>query len=112
MLANLTTLRLSEVALFGFDDNSTATSKRSSSAKCKTYPGDALWPSAGVWDVFDLLLGGSLIKTVPIASPCYDDYGNYDEARCTWLTENWSNYSYFQFVISQFRHIRMTHAES
>lgn len=76
--------------------SSSSSSKRASAGTCKTYPGDALWPSTVVWDVFDLLLGGALIKTVPVASPCYEDYGNYDEAACEWLTANWSNDSYWQ----------------
>jgi hypothetical protein len=60
--------------LFGFDmdlysANALATEKRST--KCKTFPGDALWPIELIWDLFDILLGGALIKTVPIAAPCY-----------------------------------------
>lgn len=57
-----------------------------------------------MWEEFDLLLGqGSLIKTVPYGSPCYDDYGNYDEARCDWLTANWMNDSYAASVLHGFR---------
>lgn len=96
VIANLTALDLSNITLFGFPTDSSNNSERSTSATCKTYPGDQRWPSTPVWKVFDLLLGGALIKTVPVASPCYHDYDNYDEARCTWLTNNWDNDSYFQ----------------
>lgn len=99
VIANLTALDLSDISLFDFPAvNSATTRKRSSNATtiCKTYPGDALWPSTELWEEFDILLGGALIKTVPLASPCYHDYGNYDEARCDWLTANWSNDSYYQ----------------
>lgn len=96
VIANLTSLELSNITLFGFPSSSSNETKRSIPGSCKTYPGDFLWPSALVWQVFDLLLGGSLIKTIPVASPCYDNYGNYDEARCTWLANNWANDTYFQ----------------
>ncbi|KAL1845367.1 hypothetical protein VTK73DRAFT_619 [Phialemonium thermophilum] len=93
VLANLTDLQLSNISLFSFD-NGSAVAKRSLFSGCKTYPGDLLWPSQIVWDVFNLLLGGALIKTVPFASPCYQDFHNYDAAKCAYLTNNWSNYSY------------------
>ncbi|KUI67939.1 putative FAD-linked oxidoreductase YvdP [Cytospora mali] len=98
ILANLTSLELSNVSLFGFTDNSTSAASRRpfASGFCKTYPGDSLWPSDIVWDVFDLLLGGALIETKPLASPCYDDFGNYDGSQCAWLSVNWANDSYFQ----------------
>lgn len=60
------------------------------------FPGDPMWPSDIVWDVFDLLLGGALIKTKPLASPCYTDFGDYDAEQCEWLTANWSNDSFWQ----------------
>jgi hypothetical protein len=96
ILANLTDLQLSNVSLFAFD--TTDLSKRGLRDGCKTYPGDLLWPSTVTWKVLDLLLGGALIKTIPYASPCYDDYGNYDAAKCDFLTSNWSNNSYLQYV--------------
>lgn len=98
VLANLTALHLSNISLFGFGDDSASTTNRRpiSSGTCKTYPGDALWPSDDLWDIFDFLLGGALIKTKPVASPCYDEFGNYNESQCAWLNSNWSNDSYFQ----------------
>ncbi|KAI8279329.1 FAD-linked oxidoreductase [Colletotrichum sp. SAR11_57] len=94
VLANLTTLELSNISLFGFDD-ATSVNKRSLFGRCKTYPGDILYPNSLIWGVFDLLLGGALTKTIPEASVCYDDFGNYDEAKCAFLTTNWVNGSYY-----------------
>lgn len=99
VLANLTSLQLSNVSLFSFDTNMAAKRNRSSSG-CKTYPGDLLWPTSLVWDVFDLVLGGALIKTKPFASSCYDDFGNYNAAQCATVTNNWSNDSYLSYVLA------------
>lgn len=98
ILANLTALHLSNISLFGFADDSTSTASRRSlaSGTCKTYPGDTLWPTDDLWDIFDFLLGGALIETKPVASPCYDEFGNYNASQCAWLKSNWSNDSYFQ----------------
>lgn len=64
-----------------FESDSTVSRNFSS---CKTYPGDALWPSATFWDVLDTLLNNSLIPTVPISSPCYDSkWGSKDAAKCS-----------------------------
>ena len=72
VIANLTSLDLSNIDLFSFEDSPSATvvrRKRTAIAKqkCKTYPGDILWPSTFVWKLFDILLGGALIKTIPYA---------------------------------------------
>lgn len=100
VLANLTNLQLSNISLFSFDANDTSSkARRSLFGSCKTYPGDLLWPSTLLWDVFDLLLGGALIQTKPFASPCYDDFGNYNAAQCATVTNNWSNDSYLSYVL-------------
>ncbi|CAK7230585.1 hypothetical protein SCUCBS95973_007625 [Sporothrix curviconia] len=98
VLANLTALNLSSIDMFAFDDASAA-SKRSNkckrSSQCKVVPGDLLYPISLVWDIFGLLLGpGALIKTVPLASPCYTNWGNENAATCAFLDSNWSNDSY------------------
>ncbi|KAI8293636.1 FAD-linked oxidoreductase ZEB1 [Colletotrichum sp. SAR11_240] len=94
VLTNLTDLSLSNVSLFDFDTTSTG-EKRSGSArtfnKCKTYPGDLLWPSKPIWSVFNLLSGFAVSETVPIGASCYDDFGNYDAARCEYITNEWTN---------------------
>ena len=81
-------------SLFDFGDaNSTSAirSRRAQSAqRCKTMPGDALYPNKPVWSVFDMLSGGALETIVPIGSPCYPDsaYNNYDAERCEYLVKN------------------------
>ncbi|PSN64799.1 FAD binding domain-containing protein [Corynespora cassiicola Philippines] len=82
-------------SLFEFEDTENSTlSERSRRARrslrCKTMPGDFLYPSKLVWGLFDLLLGGALEKIVPIGSVCYQDteYNNYDAERCAYITEH------------------------
>lgn len=82
-------------SLVEFEDSANSTlSMRTRRARralrCKTMPGDDLYPSKAEWDVFDKLLGGALEKIVPIASPCYKDseYDNYDAAKCATLVKN------------------------
>jgi hypothetical protein len=61
------------------------------SLRCKTSPGDLLWPSQLTWRVFDLLLGGALEEIIPIASPCYpnSEYKNYNAEQCAKITNEW-----------------------
>lgn len=81
-------------SLFDFGDANSTTALRSRHARyaqrCKTMPGDALYPNKLVWEVFDLLSGGALEPIVPIASPCYPNskYNNYDAERCAYLVKN------------------------
>jgi hypothetical protein len=88
VIANLTKLELSHIELFRFDDESTARVQKRA-AQCKTYPGDALYPSETVWKVFDILTGGGLIKTVPYGSACYKGE-HYDARKCQFLLDNWN----------------------
>lgn len=72
------------VALVGFENStdSTAAVLSRRSGICKTFPGDLNYPKPLVWSIFDTLLGGALIKTTPVAAPCYKSSGVYDEAKC------------------------------
>ncbi|KAJ5957683.1 FAD linked oxidase N-terminal [Penicillium viridicatum] len=74
--------------MFAFASNPT-TIKRSVHHGCKSMPGDFWWPVKPIWDVFNILLGGSLIKTVPLASYCYPDWPQYDAAKCASITGDW-----------------------
>jgi hypothetical protein len=85
-------------SLFEFADsaNSTASARvrrARRSLRCKTMPGDALYPSKSVWGLTNLLLGGALQPIVPIASPCYleSKYNNYDAQRCEFLVKNYNS---------------------
>ncbi|KAF4609837.1 hypothetical protein G7Y89_g15786 [Cudoniella acicularis] len=64
---------LSSLLAFGnaSDPNAAASSRKQSSTGCKVFPGDPEWPSDAIWTAFNSTLGGALIKTVPIAAPCY-----------------------------------------
>ncbi|XEU96104.1 hypothetical protein FSHL1_001389 [Fusarium sambucinum] len=61
--------------------------------KCKTFPGDSLWPSDSVWKLLNLITGGALIKTIPVGATCYNSIGVYDEARCNHIINQWSKSS-------------------
>ncbi|KAG7405878.1 FAD-linked oxidoreductase ZEB1 [Fusarium oxysporum f. sp. rapae] len=43
---------------------------------------DFLWLKEPVWELLNLITGGALVKTVPIAASCYDSLGVYNKARC------------------------------
>ncbi|KAJ4992083.1 FAD binding domain-containing protein [Stagonosporopsis vannaccii] len=59
---------------------------------CRTFPGDSEWPSNTTWSTFDALLGGALIPTIPIASPCYDSrWGQKDGEKCASILKNFTN---------------------
>jgi len=58
--------------------------------KCKVFPGDTNWPSPEVWRELNTTLNGALIKGVPASSVCYKATSNYDEAKCSALSGNWS----------------------
>ncbi|CAA9964908.1 FAD binding domain containing protein [Pyrenophora teres f. maculata] len=80
---------------FEFENASNSTlSERARRARralrCKTMPGDGLYPSNAAWDAFDALLGGALQKVIPIGSSCYKNsvYSNYDAAKCADLVKN------------------------
>lgn len=63
-----------------------------SDAPCKTYPGDADWPSEGQWQGFNATLEGALIKPTPIPAPCYAGQ-QYDALSCTRIQQQWVNSS-------------------
>lgn len=67
---------------------------------CKNVPGDAGWPTTAQWNQLNTTVGGRLIKTIPIGSPCYRktynvadykyDISTYDEASCQAnVVQNW-----------------------
>lgn len=55
---------------------------------CYCMPGDSCWPSDATWSELNSTVGGRLIATVPIGSPCHDP--NYDAAACEALQTNWT----------------------
>ncbi|RYP90243.1 hypothetical protein DL770_003612 [Monosporascus sp. CRB-9-2] len=59
---------------------------------CRCFPGDACWPSSAAWDSFNRTVGGKLIATVPIASPCHDAFPgvSFDAELCVQIQANWA----------------------
>ena len=92
VLANLTAHRLSGIELFRFGDSEAVSNRTKGIAagSCKVYPGDREWPSALTWDVFNLLTGGALIKTMPIGAVCYPNGGIYNAQKCADIITNWT----------------------
>ncbi|KAF2267965.1 FAD/FMN-containing isoamyl alcohol oxidase-like protein MreA [Lojkania enalia] len=50
-------------------------------AKCKTFPGDANWPSVERWAAFNTSLDGALVRGIPPAASCYEG-PYYDATKC------------------------------
>jgi len=94
VLANLTEHELTDVEFFAFED--TAEDRRRSGGpgsggpRCKVMPGDAEWPSPMTWTVANLLTGGALIPTTPLAAPCYAG-PHYNTTKCDEITARWSD---------------------
>jgi hypothetical protein len=68
-----------------------------STSSCKCGPTDACWPSEIVWGLLDIILGGRLIKTSPIASSCHTTTtvdktttSSYNAAQCLIRQTNWN----------------------
>ncbi|KAL4923634.1 putative isoamyl alcohol oxidase [Aspergillus undulatus] len=72
-------------------------STAASSADCHCLPGDACWPSADQWNALNSTVGGRLIATVPVGSPCHEP--SYDEAACVELQADW-NYPQTHYLSS------------
>ncbi|KID84875.1 6-hydroxy-D-nicotine oxidase [Metarhizium guizhouense ARSEF 977] len=61
--------------------------RSSKSKSCKCFPGDACWPTEQEWTKFNATVGGRLIKTVPLGSPCHDPH--YNDRLCEQLKSSW-----------------------
>lgn len=57
------------------------------STTCHCLPGDACWPSSARWNALNTTVGGRLVATVPIGTPCHEP--TYDEAACKSLQNDW-----------------------
>lgn len=92
-IADLTKKDSSSGALLGFGEDTESAAKTPAPAKgCKVFPGDANWPSDNAWRTFNASLGGALIKTIPLAAPCYDNWPQVrDAAQCQYITDNWNS---------------------
>ncbi|ETS76420.1 hypothetical protein PFICI_11807 [Pestalotiopsis fici W106-1] len=60
--------------------------------QCRAFPGSDDWPSSADWDAFNKTVGGKLIATVPVASPCHDTFPGveHDAEECARVQDNWA----------------------
>ena len=87
-------------SLFGPGSSSQSSSGKKVPPRCKAYPGSPEWPLDLVWKAFDHLIGGALIKTVPLAAPCFNSWPAVrDPARCAFISAHWSDFR-LQYVRS------------
>ncbi|KAJ5594341.1 uncharacterized protein N7459_000549 [Penicillium hispanicum] len=90
---SLSHLHRNQSTLFAFGNSTDARLNTRSTGECKVFPGDFWWPLPIVWDLFDVLLGGALIKTVPLASSCYSSWPEYNSKQCATITSDWTDSS-------------------
>lgn len=69
--------------------------------QCHCLPGEKCWPSTVSWDALNATVGGRLVATKPIGSPCHDP--TYDAAACAALQSSWTN-PLTQFVSCSHHH--------
>lgn len=79
--------------LFGFDSSAVNSTAEPSTKKgeCKAFPDDDTWPTKEIWDRLNESTGGALIPTIPLAAPCYGNWGRYDAAKCAEIAKNFTN---------------------
>lgn len=70
-------------SLLALATGSSAAAKES----CKCFPGDSCWPSDAEWSRLNSTVGGRLVATVPLGSPCHDPTYNAEE--CKNLQSEW-----------------------
>ncbi|KAH8654952.1 putative isoamyl alcohol oxidase [Tricladium varicosporioides] len=56
---------------------------------CRCLPGDSCWPSSFDWTSLNATVGGRLIATAPLGSPCHDP--TFDATKCGILQTEWLN---------------------
>jgi len=56
--------------------------------RCHSFPGDASWPLDSAWSALNSTVGGRLVATVAIGSPCHDP--NYNATACALLQTEWT----------------------
>ncbi|KAG0160614.1 hypothetical protein PDIDSM_8144 [Penicillium digitatum] len=55
---------------------------------CHCLPSDSCWPAPSVWASLNGTVGGRLVATIPIGSPCHEP--NYDAVACAVLKKSWT----------------------
>jgi hypothetical protein len=82
---SVASLSAEDGALLGFPTTQVPTS-----VECKTFPTDAAWPDDSKWELLNATMGGALIKTSPLAAPCYPGPFS-DPDKCDFITSQWTN---------------------
>jgi hypothetical protein len=62
---------------------------------CRSTPSDASWPTLSEWSSLNETIGGSLIRTVPVASSCWPDangtFASPSPRSCQEVNDKWTN---------------------
>ncbi|OLN96886.1 putative FAD-linked oxidoreductase-like protein 4 [Colletotrichum chlorophyti] len=61
---------------------------------CKCSPADDCWPKANAWEKLNRTVGGNLLKHLPPAAVCYNQFrgvSTYDAAKCAEATAKWTD---------------------
>ncbi|KAI9170655.1 FAD-linked oxidoreductase ZEB1 [Paramyrothecium foliicola] len=90
MLSRLSSVALLLAATFGIASSrpsSLALREEANDAACRCFPGDKCWPKQGDWAKLNATVGGRLVATVPLGSPCHDP--NYNAEQCAELQDEW-----------------------
>jgi hypothetical protein len=64
------------------------------SAKCKSVPGSADWPSQQDWGRFNESLGGRLLQPAPPGAVCHSGQRTYDPDRCPAVLDSWRKHDF------------------
>ncbi len=79
----------------------TTTISKGTRFSCKCYPGEACWPSATKWNLFNATVEGRLRINVPPGAVCHNTFNGplgtlntYNAAKCAEATQNWANESW------------------
>jgi hypothetical protein len=58
---------------------------------CKVTPYNESWPSDNDWKLLNTTINGSLLRTVPAASACWNDSSFNSPISCDIATSKWTN---------------------
>jgi len=87
VIANMASKGIANVSLFDVAAPGKLSAPR---PPCKAYPGTPGWPSEALWRDFDMLVGGRLVKTVPLAATCFNSWPEVkDDTRCAVVKSRW-----------------------
>jgi hypothetical protein len=56
-------------------------------ADCRCMPSDPCWPTTSAWNDLNSTVGGRLLATIPLGSPCHEPV--YSQSECAVLQNEW-----------------------